>query len=185
MSAATAQWVVPQLLMHGTQAVNFIGKYCYIAAGAEGLAAVTVTEPTEPQAVLGSELHAYAYPDNYKKHCEHGGLLQTAQEHPGQDVLDALKHPFRGANVLQVQARGEYLYAACGAGGLRVFDTAFIADKGFSQRVSSAPVSVGPSGNSSGPSPVKPVGTNRPSWPPRTANLLPASVRSLMPITGP
>jgi hypothetical protein len=32
-----------------------------------------------------------------------------------------------------LQARGEYLYAACGAGGLRVFDIAFIDHKGFSR----------------------------------------------------
>lgn len=37
--------------------------------------------------------------------------------------------------------RGEYLYAACGTDGLRVFDIAFIDHKGFSQRITTAPVS--------------------------------------------
>jgi hypothetical protein len=128
-------------MMHGTQAVNFMGKYCYIAAGGEGLFGVTVTESTEPQAVIGSDLHAYAYPDNYKKHAEHHGVLHTAQEHPGRDILDVLKHPFQGANVLQVQARGEYLYAACGKQGVRIFDIAFIDNKAFAERIASAPVS--------------------------------------------
>ena len=40
-----------------------------------------------------------------------------------------------------MQARGEYLYAACGEAGLRVFDIAFIDDKGFSERIITAPVS--------------------------------------------
>ena len=40
-----------------------------------------------------------------------------------------------------MQLRGEYLYAACGADGLRVFDVAFIDNKGFSQRITTAPVS--------------------------------------------
>ncbi len=40
-----------------------------------------------------------------------------------------------------MQARGEYLYAACGEGGLRVFDIAFIDDKAFSERITTAPVS--------------------------------------------
>ena len=43
--------------------------------------------------------------------------------------------------ILAVQTRGEYLYAACGEGGVRVFDIAFIDDKGFSERISTAPVS--------------------------------------------
>src|SRR5207248_4777808 len=54
---------------------------------------------------------------------------------------DPLAHPFRKTEVLDVQARGEYLYAACGEGGLRVFDIAFIDDKGFSERITTAPVS--------------------------------------------
>src|SRR5207302_4170115 len=37
--------------------------------------------------------------------------------------------------------RGEFLYAACGEGGLRVFDIAFVDNKGFSERIITAPVS--------------------------------------------
>jgi hypothetical protein len=43
--------------------------------------------------------------------------------------------------VLDVQARGEYAYAAQGKGGFRVFDIANIDNKGFSERISTAPVS--------------------------------------------
>src|SRR4029077_21260159 len=43
--------------------------------------------------------------------------------------------------ILSLQARGEYVYAACGESGLRVFDIAFIDHKGFSERIVTAPVS--------------------------------------------
>jgi hypothetical protein len=42
---------------------------------------------------------------------------------------------------LDVQARGEYLYAAMGKGGLRIFDIANIDNKDISQRVITAPTS--------------------------------------------
>ena len=48
---------------------------------------------------------------------------------------------FGKPEVLDVQARGEYLYAACGENGLRIFDIAFIDHKGFSERITTAPVS--------------------------------------------
>ena len=47
----------------------------------------------------------------------------------------------RQPEILSIQARGEYLYAACGEAGLRVFDIAFIDHKGFSERIVTAPVS--------------------------------------------
>ncbi len=43
--------------------------------------------------------------------------------------------------MLDVQARGEYAYAAQGKNGFRVFDIANIDNKGFSERISTAPVS--------------------------------------------
>jgi hypothetical protein len=47
----------------------------------------------------------------------------------------------RKNEILQVQPRGEYLYAACGEAGVRVFDIAFIDNKSFSERFTTAPVS--------------------------------------------
>jgi hypothetical protein len=91
--------------------------------------------------VIGSYLHHLAFPEYYRKHVERGCLLKEAHEHPGKDVSDNLFHPLRKNEVLQVQNRGEYLYAACGEAGLRVFDIAFIDDKGFSERITTAPVS--------------------------------------------
>src|SRR5262249_16896619 len=133
--------IVAQVLMQGTNYVNFIGRFCWVAAGGHGLAAVEVTEREEPQAVIGSFLHRLAFPDNFRKHLSRRGVLQHAHEHPGKDISDNVFHPLRKTEVLAVQNRGEYLYAACGEGGLRVFDIAFIDDKGFSERITTAPVS--------------------------------------------
>jgi hypothetical protein len=127
-----------QLLMHGTGYTNLIGKYAWVAAGAEGLFAVTMTETAEPQAVFGSDLHRYAFPDHYKKHAERGGLLSDSHEHPGRDVS---ARPFKKSEVLMVQNRGEFLYAACGEDGVRLFDIAFIDNKAFAERITTAPVS--------------------------------------------
>jgi hypothetical protein len=57
------------------------------------------------------------------------------------DIGEKLLHPLRKPHILQVQPRGEYLYAACGEGGVRVFDIAFIDNKSFSERITTAPVS--------------------------------------------
>jgi hypothetical protein len=133
--------IMAQLLMQGTNYTNFIGRYCWVGAGPHGLTAVEVTERDEPQAVIGSRLHSLAFPQEYCKHLARGGRLEIAHEHPGKDIGDELLHPAEKPEVLGLQTRGEYLYAACGAGGVRVFDVAFIDDKGFSERVSTAPVS--------------------------------------------
>jgi hypothetical protein len=133
--------LLAQLLMHGTGYVNFMGRYCWVAAQDHGLFGVVVTEQEEPQAVIGSRLHSLAFPDHFKRHHDRGYRLEHAHEHPGLDVSEKLLHPLRKANILQVQPRGEYLYAACGEGGVRVFDIAFIDDKSFSERITTAPVS--------------------------------------------
>src|SRR5205085_2036883 len=114
---------------------------CWVAAGDEGLAGVVVTERDEPQAVIGSSLHRLAYPDDYRKHLARGRRLEHAHEHPGRDISEQIAHPLRQPEVLGVQARGEYLYAACGEDGVRVFDVSMVDHKGFSERVFTAPVS--------------------------------------------
>jgi hypothetical protein len=129
--------IMAQLLMQGTNFVNFIGRYCWVAAGDHGLEAVVVTERDEPQAVIGSSLHQLAYPDRYRAHVERKGDLKHAYKHLGHDVSQQRLRPA----ILSIQARGEYLYAACGEGGFRVFDIAFIDHKGFSDRIVTAPVS--------------------------------------------
>jgi hypothetical protein len=117
-----------QLMLQGTNFVNFMGRYVYVAAG-EALEVVVATEQTEPQAVLGSSLHWIVYPANFQKFVNGGRELKTFYEHVGNP------------RVLQVQLRGEYAYVAAGEGGLRVYDVAQIDHKGFSERIVTAPVS--------------------------------------------
>ncbi|MBY0230670.1 MAG: hypothetical protein K2W96_15395 [Gemmataceae bacterium] len=133
--------LMAQLLMHGTGYLNFVGRYAWVAAGTHGVEAPIVTERDEPQTVIGSTMHKLAYPDRYKKHLEHGKKLKFAHEHPGKDISEQLLKPWLKADVKSLLARGEYLYAACGEAGLRVYDIAFIDHKGFSERIATAPVS--------------------------------------------
>lgn len=117
-----------QVLLQGTNFVNFMGRYVYVAAD-DALEVVVATEQNDPQAVFGSTLHKIVYPDNYEKFVRGGSALKTAYEHVGNP------------RVLQVQLRGEYAYVAAGAGGLRIYDVAQIDQKGFSERITTAPVS--------------------------------------------
>src|SRR5690606_29543598 len=75
--------IMAQLLMQGTNFLNFMGRYCYVGAGEHGFEAVVVTERDEPQAVIGSTLHRLAFPDNFREHEERGLELEHAHEHPG------------------------------------------------------------------------------------------------------
>ena len=85
-----------------------------------------VTERDEPQAVIGSYLQKLAYPENYANHAKTGRLTE-AYEHHG--------------DVVSLQMRGEYLYAAKGHEGVEVYDIANIDNKAFAERITSAPVS--------------------------------------------
>ena len=116
-----------QLLLQGTNFVNFVGFNVW-AGLADGVVATQVTEWHEPQAVIGSYLHRYAYPDNYQQHLDNGRELQISATHGGGPASC-------------VQLRGEYLFAAEGERGMRVYDVANIGNKGYSQRIVDAPFS--------------------------------------------
>ena len=118
-----------QLVGFGTGTVNFFGRYAYVGEGKDGLDAVVWTEQNEPQAAIGSHLQKLAYPDNYKQHVEQNkSELKEAHHHHAREILD-------------LTLRGEYLYTANGADGFEVFDVANIDNKGFSERIVTAPVS--------------------------------------------
>lgn len=117
-----------QVLLQGTNFVNFMGRYVYVATD-DALEAVVATERTDPQAVFGSTLHRIVYPANYEAFVKGNRELKEVYEHKGNP------------RVLQVQLRGEYAYVAAGEGGLRVYDVAQIDQKGFSERITTAPVS--------------------------------------------
>ena len=122
--------ILAQLFLFGTNFVNFMGHFAYVATAEKGYEAVQVTEWEEPQAVIGSYLHRYAYPDWFKQHQDRGSELQTSHHHHGA-----------GGSTNTIQMRGEYLYTTAGNGGFRVYDIANISNKGFSERIVTAPVS--------------------------------------------
>jgi hypothetical protein len=119
--------IMAQLLLLGTNFVNFVGYNAYIGGSGE-INAVRVTEWDEPQAVIGSYLHRYAYPDWYAEHLKHDRKLQFATQHAAGEVQC-------------LQLRGEFLYVAEGARGMRVYDAASIANKGVSEGLITAPFS--------------------------------------------
>ncbi len=120
--------IMAQLLGQGTQYINFLGLHAWLGTAGD-ITAVQVTEWEEPQAVIGSYLHRFAYPDWYAQHQQRGGVLQTAHASSSASSANC------------VQLRGEYLYVAEGRNGMRVYDVASIANKGVSQKIITAPYS--------------------------------------------
>lgn len=119
--------IMAQLLLLGTKFIDFVGYHAWV--GGEGeINAVQVTEWDEPQAVIGSYLQKYAYPDWFGEHQQRDRRLPTASSHASGT-----------AECLQL--RGEYLFVAEGTKGMRVYDVASIGNKGFSQKIVSAPFS--------------------------------------------
>ncbi|MDX1669786.1 MAG: hypothetical protein R3194_10230, partial [Limnobacter sp.] len=88
----------------------------------------------EPQAVIGSYLHKYAYPDWYQDHLDRGRELADGE-------IQVLADNNTDGAARCIQLRGEYLFVAEGAGGFHVFDAASIGNKGYSQRLVTAPFS--------------------------------------------
>ena len=145
--------IMAQLLLLGTNFVNFVGLNAYV--GGEGqLEAIRVTEWDEPQSVFGSYLQKYAYPDHYRDHVERnkrelkgfnrGRTFDRSNRLSGEtgaleEIANVTQNTGGAVNCLQM--RGEYLFVAEGTGGFRVYDIANIANKGVSERIVSAPFS--------------------------------------------
>lgn len=143
--------IMAQLLLLGTNTINFVGMHAW--TGLEGgFEAVRVTEWGEPQAVIGSYLQKYAYPDYYRLHVEknkrelinwqrgtpfdkHG----SGETNPPELFRNVTKGTKDRVNCLQL--RGEYMFVAEGRGGFRVYDVASIGNKGFSEPIVTAPFS--------------------------------------------
>lgn len=143
--------IMAQLLLLGTNYVNFVGLNAWTGLDG-GFEAVRVTEWDEPQAVIGSYLQKYAYPDYWRMHVEQNGreLRNWVRGKTFDRKLSGETRPKEEfSNVVQgtsdrvgcLQLRGEYMYVAEGRGGFRVYDVASIANKGFSERIVSAPFS--------------------------------------------
>ncbi len=130
-----------QLTLQGTNFVNFVGMHSWVGLQS-GFEAVRVTEWDEPQAVIGSYLQRFAYPDYYRAHVErnHRELINWTRGQTFDRHLSGETHPLEHfANIVQgtpdrvgcLQNRGEYMFVAQGSGGFMVYDVASIANKAF------------------------------------------------------
>jgi hypothetical protein len=117
-------WMASTLML-GSNQVNFMGRYIYVAEGKSGLSATLVAEETEPQAVFGSNQQSIAYPTNFAQHLKRGLKLTESHAH-------------RSNESNQVQMYGEFLLSAGGHNGFIVYDIANVANKGFNQRIVTA-----------------------------------------------
>jgi len=119
--------IMAQLLLLGTKFIDFVGWHAWVGGDGE-INAVQVTEWDEPQAVIGSYLQRYAYPDWFAEHEKNDQKLKHAERHSA-------------GNVGCIQLRGEYLFAAEGERGAHIYDVASIGNKGISQKIITAPAS--------------------------------------------
>jgi hypothetical protein len=140
-----------QLLLHGTNFVNFVGLHAFVGME-DGFQATRVTEWDEPQAVIGSWLHRYAYPDYYRAHVDRNKLelLEWTRgktfDKKWSGETEALEQFINtvqdtDGRVSCLQNRGEYMFVAEGTGGFRVYDIASVGNKGTSERIVTAPFS--------------------------------------------
>jgi hypothetical protein len=143
--------IMAQLLLLGTDFVNFVGMHAWVGLD-HGIEAVRVTEWSEPQAVFGSYLQRYAYPDFYRQHVERnhrelinwtrGSLFDrrgSGETNATEDIVNSVH--VTGGQAKCLQLRGEFLYVAEGRGGFRVYDVASIGNKDVSQKILTAPFS--------------------------------------------
>ena len=144
--------IMAQLLLLGTNFVNFVGLHAWIGLDG-GFEAMRVTEWDEPQAVIGSYLQRYRL-SRLSTGCTSTGTSASWSTGRAAQTFDRnLSGETRAleqfANVVQgTRGRGR-LPAACaanicsspkGSGGFRVYDIASIANKGVSERIITAPV---------------------------------------------
>jgi hypothetical protein len=158
-SAGDNNAVMAQLLLLGTNFVNFLGWNAWVG-GEDEITASQVTEWDEPQAVIGSYLHEHAYPDWYRDHQGRGRELTrltpgTLDGDPGwvRGLREFFQGDFFGGAIYDgayghhagrvgcLQLRGEDLYTAEGRKGMRAYDVQAIGNKGFSERIVTAPFS--------------------------------------------
>jgi hypothetical protein len=143
--------IMAQLLLLGTNFVNFVGEHAWVGLDG-GIEAVRVTEWSEPQAVFGSYLQKYAYPDFYKMHVERNhrelinwtrGKIFDGKGSGETDPTESIVNPTHstGGPARCLQLRGEFLYVAEGHGGFRVYDVASIGNKDISEKIITAPFS--------------------------------------------
>ncbi|MEI6484847.1 MAG: hypothetical protein WCO11_01115 [Sphingomonadales bacterium] len=143
--------ILAQLTLQGTNFVNFVGMHAFFGLD-RAVEAVRVTEFGEPQAVFGSYLQKYAYPDYYRLHVERnkreliswvrGRVFDkrlSGETNPAEDISNVTQGA--AGEVRCLQNRGEYLYVAEGRGGFVAYDIANLSNKGVSEKIVKSPFS--------------------------------------------
>ncbi|MGZ8286381.1 MAG: multiheme c-type cytochrome [Allosphingosinicella sp.] len=134
--------IMAQLLLQGTNFVNFVGLHAFV--GLDGaFEAMRVTEWDEPQAVIGSYLQRFAYPDGWRLHVDRNRRELVNWTRPSKSGREQFANIVQdtGGTVGCLQQRGEYMFVAEGKGGFRVYDIASVGNKGVSERIVTAPFS--------------------------------------------
>jgi hypothetical protein len=134
--------IMAQLLLQGTNFVNFVGLHAFVGLDG-GFQATRVTEWDEPQAVIGSYLQRFAYPDWWRLHVERNKRELLDWTRGGEGSRERFVNIVQGTGgpVGCLQQRGEYMFVAEGKGGFRVYDIASLGNKGTSERIVTAPFS--------------------------------------------
>jgi hypothetical protein len=134
--------IMAQLLLQGTNFVNFVGLHAWVGLES-GFEAVRVTEWDEPPAVLGSYLQRFAYPDYWRLHVDRNKRELKNWTRNGKSGREQFANIVQGTGGAArcLQNRGEYMFVAEGRGGFRVYDIANIGNKGVSERIVSGPFS--------------------------------------------
>ena len=134
--------IMAQLLLHGTNFTNFVGLHAFVGLE-EGFQATRVTEWDEPQAVIGSYLQRFAYPDWWRLHVDRNKRELVDWTRTGEGSRERFANVVQdtGGTVGCLQQRGEYMFVAEGRGGFRAYDIASLGNKGVSERIVTAPFS--------------------------------------------
>jgi hypothetical protein len=133
--------IMAQLFLLGTNYVNFVGLNAW--TGLEGgFQATRVTEYDEPQAVIGSYLHRYAYPDYWGLHVDQNGR-ELKNWTRGKTFDAKMSGETRAFEEFANVHEGTPGRVGClqGRGGFAVYDVASIANKGVSERILKGPFS--------------------------------------------
>jgi hypothetical protein len=142
--------VVGKVVGLGAHSVDIVGRYVYVAERTKGFEAHRVTcEEEFPEPLIGSDTHRLINPASYAKHVAHGGVvdyknLGLAKEKrcpDSPDDPDGWVHRHLTCDCRSLQRYGEFLLIADGAGGLRGFDIANVANKNLAQRIVESPLS--------------------------------------------
>ena len=126
----------------GANALTFMGTYVYLAEQGRGITGVRVTDGREPQPVIGSNFHKVLCAERYEKSEAAERRVKAAYgctesfekfEAGGRHLRTAYSR--HAPRVQSVATRGEYLLAAEGPAGLKLYDIANINNKSVAQRI--------------------------------------------------